>query len=109
MVKVKRAVARELCTPGLTRNLKYLAKCKGMYLCGHAPWCGACPHMECGHAPCISQQEITSRGILLSAYIWTPTIIILLLCVLVWFMTYLRVIYGIDMKIEHNAIFDIQK
>ena len=25
------------------------------------------PHMECGHAPCISQQEITSRGILLSA------------------------------------------
>ena len=59
-VKVKRAVARELCTPGLwyftfrmsnhsslskscyesivsTRNIKYLAKCKSMYLCGHAP------------------------------------------------------------------------
>ena len=30
------------------RNKKYLAKCKSMFLCGHAPWCGACPHMECG-------------------------------------------------------------
>ena len=52
-----------------TRNKKYLAKCKSMFLCGHAPWCGACPHTECGHALCISQQEISSRGgILLSAY-----------------------------------------
>ena len=28
---------------GSTRNKTYLAKCKSMFLCGHAPWCGACP------------------------------------------------------------------
>ena len=28
-----------------TRNFKKKsAKCKSMFLCGHAPWCGACPH-----------------------------------------------------------------
>ena len=27
-----------------TRKKKYLAKCKSMFLCGHAPGCGACPH-----------------------------------------------------------------
>ena len=33
-----------------TRKKTYLAKCKSMYLCGHATWCGACPHTEWGHA-----------------------------------------------------------
>ena len=42
---------------------------------------------EYGHALCISQQEITFMGILLSAYI------IVLLCVLVGFMTHFLVIY----------------
>ena len=36
--------------------------------CADMPtWCGACPHMECGHAPCFSHQEKTFHGILLSA------------------------------------------
>ena len=36
-------------------------KCKSMFLCGHAPWCGACLHTECGHA-CVFLNKITSPG-----------------------------------------------
>ena len=44
-----------------TRNLKknrQNVRVGPMFVCGHAPWCGACPHTECEHALCISQQEI---------------------------------------------------
>ena len=69
-----------------TKNKKYLAKRKSMFLCGHAPWCGACPHTPHGaghvrtHAPCISQQEITSRAILLSAYVYDYNNNIIIMC-----------------------------
>ena len=68
-----------------TRNKKYLAKCKSMFLCGHAPWCGACPHTECGHALCISKKEIRSRGHLaICVYVYDYTnnnIIIIIMCI----------------------------
>ena len=67
-----------------TRNKKYLAKCKSMFLCGHAPHHGACPHTECGHALCSSQQEISSRGHLaICVYVYDYTnnnIIIIIMC-----------------------------
>ena len=28
-----------------------------MFLCGHAPWCGACPPTECGHS--VGPQNVT--------------------------------------------------
>ena len=67
-----------------TRNKKYLAKCKSMFLGGYAPWCGACPHTECGHALCISQQEISSRGhlaICVYVYDYNNYIIIIIMCI----------------------------
>ena len=127
-VKVKRPVAREQCTPGLwyfafrmskhislwnacyksivsTRNKKYLAKCKSMFLCGHAPhhcghapWCGACPHTECGHALYVyfwERDKLPGASCYLRICVDPTTILLillLLLCVLVWFMAYLWVI-----------------
>ena len=68
-----------------TRNKQYLAKCKPMFLCGHAPCCGACPHTECGHALCISEKEISSRGHLaICVYVYDYTnnnIIIIIMCI----------------------------
>ena len=56
-----------------------------MFLCGYAPWCGACPHTECGHALCISQQEISSRGHLaICVYVYDYNnyiIIIIIMCI----------------------------
>ena len=49
-----------------------------------------------GVRPCpvyFSEGDLAPGGILLSAYMCT-TIIIILLCVLVWFMAYLWVIYS---------------
>ena len=66
-----------------TRNKKYLAICKSMFLCGHAPH-GACPHTECGHALCSSQQEVSSRwhlAICVYVYDYTNNIIIIIMCI----------------------------
>ena len=51
---------------------------------------------DCGHVPCISQQEITSRGILLCVYN------IIIMCIgLVHDIFTRNIYYGIDKKIDN--------
>ena len=67
-------------------------------------WCGAsCLHMECGHAPCISQQEITSRCILLYVYnLYAYNNNIIIMCIGLINDIFTRNIYNdIEMKIDN--------
>ena len=52
---------------------------------------------DCGHATCISQQEITSRGILL---LCVNNIIIMCICLVHDIFTR-NIYYGIDRKIDN--------
>ena len=64
-----------------TRTKKYLAKCKSMYLCVHAPWCGAFPHSVCGHAPCISQQENLTGHLAICVYAYDYNNNLIIMCI----------------------------
>ena len=71
-----------------TRNKKYLAKCKSMFLCGHAPWDDGAGHVRIRSAAmpcmCISEKEISSRGhlaICVYVYDYTNNIIVIIMCI----------------------------
>ena len=79
-----------------TRNFKKSAKCKSMFLCGHAPWCGTCPHTECAHVLCISQQEN------LPGHLAICVNNIIIMCIgLVHDIFTRNIYYGVDMKIDN--------
>ena len=81
-----------------TRNKKYLAKCKSMFLCGHAPWCGACPHTTADMpAPVYFSTRDNLPGHLA---IFVNNIIIM--CIgLVHDIFTRNIYYGIDRKIDN--------
>ena len=67
-----------------------------MFLCGHAPWCGACPHTECPHVLCISQQEN------LPGHLAICVNNIIIMCIgLVHDIFTRNIYYGVDMKIDN--------
>ena len=84
-----------------TRNKKYLAKCKSMFLCGHAPWCGACPHTTaCGHAQAVYFSTRDNLPGHLATCV-NNIIIIIMFIGLVHDKFTRNIYYGIDRKIDN--------
>ena len=80
-----------------TRNKKHLAKCKSMFLCRHAPWCGACPHTNADMRRVFLNKRQPPGA---SCYICVNNIIIM--CIgLVHDIFTRNIYYGIDMKIDN--------
>ena len=73
-----------------TRNKKYLAKCKCMFLCGHAPWCGACP-----------QCVYFSTRDNLPGHLAICVNNIIIMCIGLVHDIFTRIYYGIDRKIDN--------
>ena len=82
-----------------TRNKKYLAKCKSMFLCGHAPWCGACPHTN-ADLPRVFLNKSWEDNLRGHLAICVNNIIIM--CIgLVYDIFTRNIYYGVDMKIDN--------
>ena len=79
-----------------TRNKKYLAKCKSMFLCGHAPWCGACPHTNADIPVYFSPRDNLPGHLA----ICVNNIIIMCIGLIHDIFTH-NIYYGIDMKIDN--------
>ena len=82
-----------------TRNKKYLAKCKSMFLCGHAPWCGACPHTTADVRTC--PVYFSTRDNLPGHLVICVNIIIIICIGLVHDIFTRNIYYGIDRKIDN--------
>ena len=79
-----------------TRNKKYLAKCKSMFLCGHAPWCGACPHTTADMPGYFSTRDNLPGNLAICVNN------IIIMCIgLVHDVFTRNIYYGIDRKIDN--------
>ena len=79
------------CYKSFHQKKKYLAECKIMFLCGHAPWCGmrTCP-------------EYFSTRDNLPGHLAICVNIIIIMCIGLVHDIFTRNIYdGIDMKIDN--------